>query len=72
MDFLQQLRGLSCLMLLGVCHLVNFWNLAFPTMQLQVGWPVAVILSTGTASGSMGEQYYDFFVLFDLRRQKYT
>jgi len=57
MGFLQQLKGLSCLMLPGVCHLVNFWSLAFQTMQLQVGWPVVAILSTGTASGSMGEQY---------------
>jgi hypothetical protein len=64
MDFLQQLKGLSCLMLPGVYHLVNFWNLAFPIMQLQVGWPVVVILSTETASGSMGEHDSYFFLYF--------
>lgn len=51
-------------MLPGVYHLVNFWNLAFPIMQLQVGWPVVVILSTETASGSMGERDSYFFLYF--------
>jgi hypothetical protein len=40
-------------MLLGVCHLANFWSLASQTMQLQVGLPVVVIHS---AFGSMGKQ----------------
>lgn len=59
MDFHQQLKGLSCLMLLGVCHLVNFWSLAFQIMQLQVGLLVVVILSTGTAFDSMGKRSSD-------------